>query len=123
MSLIAAMQSSADHIPTSTIGAAIASAVGTAGVTTQIIPLPEGTPPLLALGLTILGPVVTLVVGRLIAAYAARLRTRAAQKEARAVKLHADADKGNDGQADKLLDEAAEDRANADALEALKSRR
>ena len=57
------------------------------------------------------------------AAYAARLRTRAAQKEARAVKLHADADKANDAQAETLLDEAAEDRANADALEALKSRR
>lgn len=125
MSLIAAFQASADHahVPASTVGAAVASALATAGITTQVIPLPEGTPPMLALALTILGPVVTLVVSRLLAAYSAKLRARAAAKEARAVAAKTDADPKNDADAERLLDEAAEDRANADALEALKPNR
>jgi hypothetical protein len=120
MSLIAAMS---EHVPASTAGAAITSGLATLGVTTQIIPLPEGTPPLLALALTILGPVVTLVISRLLAAYAAKLRTRAAAKEKKALAVLADADAKNDQEGNSLLDEAAEDRANADALEALKPRR
>lgn len=123
MSLLAALQASTDHIPASTTAAAVTSALTTAGITTQIIPLPAGTPPWLAIALTVLGPVVTLVVSRLLAAHAAKLRARAALKEARAVAVKSDADPKNDTDADRLLDEAAEDRANADALEALKPNR
>lgn len=120
MSFIAALQSASDHVPGSTAVAALTSAAATAGVTTQVIPLPDGTPPLLALVLTVLGPVITLVVSRLLAAYAAKLRTRAALKESKAAQKKNDSDPKNDSEADKLLEEAAEDRANADALEALK---
>jgi hypothetical protein len=111
-----------EHVPNSTIGAAAASAIATAGVTTQLIPLPDGTPPLLAAALTILGPVITLVASRLLAARAARKRATAKAKEDRAARRLADGDPKNDHEAERLLDEAAEDRAEADALEALKPR-
>lgn len=122
MSLLAALQASADHIPSSTTAAAVTSALATAGVTTQLIPLPDGTPPLLAAALTILGPVITLVASRLLAARAARKRAAAKAKEDRAARRLADGDPKNDHEAEALLDEAAEDRAEADALEALKPR-
>lgn len=116
------LQTASDHISVGAVGAAVTSAVGTAIVTTQPILVPDGTPWWVAASLTALGPVLTLVAHRLLAARAARLRRRAERKEQKAAEKLSDSDPTNDHEAASLLDDAAEDRADADALEALKPR-
>lgn len=123
MSILTALHHASDNLPASTVGTAITSAVTTAGVVTQTIPVPEGTPPWLALLITIAGPVLTLVVSRLLAAHAARKRALAGAMEAKAARLQADKDPTNDAEAERLLEEAAAEKAEADALEALKPRK
>lgn len=121
MSILAALQHAAsNHLPASTAGAAVTSAITTAGVMTQTIPLPEGTPTWLAALVTVMGPTLTLVASRLLAARAAKKRTMAARKREIGLAKKADGDPGNDAEAERLLDEAAAEMAEADALEALK---
>lgn len=119
MSLITTMT---EHLPASAVAAAGTSFLATLGVASQTIPIPAGTPPGLALALSVLGPVLVFVARHLLAVYSAKKKAHAALLEKRAAALRADTDPSNDGQADKLEDEAAEDRAAAEALDNLQKR-
>jgi hypothetical protein len=68
--------------------------------------------------LSVVGPTLALVINRLLAAHAAKKRALAQHEDAEAVKAEADKDPATDPAAHRL--KAAELRAEADALEALK---
>lgn len=100
------------------VASASASAVATATYLSGELPLPSN--PTLSLLLTILGPVLTLVVARVLAAHAARKRALSALKHKQAEQKRADGDPANDAEAERLEEESAALSAEADALEALK---
>lgn len=101
------------------ISAGVTSTVATVGLAASAVPPPEGLPVWAAYGLSILGPVFILVAKRVLAAVAASKRAKAKVKEDRARALLADKDPKNDAEAHALEEDAAGDRASADALEAL----
>lgn len=100
------------------VASASTSAVATASYLSGNLPLPSN--PTLSLLLTILGPVLTLIVARLLAAQAARRRALGALKQKKAEEKKADGNPENDKEAEQLEEEAAALNAEADALEALK---
>ena len=102
------------------VAAASTSAIATASYLAGALPIPDGTNPSLTLTLTILGPVLTLVVTRLLSARAAKKRALAALNLKRANEKRKDGDPANDKEADVLEERAIELQAEADGLEALK---
>lgn len=111
------VQSLSDNMPAA--AAAGTSFLTTLGVASQTVPLPPGTPPELALALSILGPVLVLIARQLLSARGAKKRARAELLEKRAAALRADADPSNDGEAARLEEEAVEEKAEADSLQNL----
>lgn len=110
-----------DH-STGAVATASTSAVATASYLSGSLPLPADTPTINLL-LTILGPVLTLIVARVLAAQAAKRRALAALKHKKAEEKKADGDPTNDAEAERLEEESIALQAEADALEALKPRR
>ncbi len=121
MNLVDAMTSQI-HAHQGPILASASSVLGTVSLATGAIPIPSELPGWLPYAVTILGPVVALLIKRFLAAGAAKKRALAGAKERRALALRADKNPANDGDADKLDDDAAVLRAEADALEALKAK-
>ena len=114
-----------DHVSPAAapLAASATSFAATLSLAAGVAPTPAGLPTWVSYLTTILGPVLVLLVGRLLAADAARRRSLAATQQARAAKLRADKDPTNDHEADKLEDSAAGHLAVADAEESLRQRK
>ena len=108
------------HAPAASVAAAGTSFAATLSLAAGVAPVPVAVPQWLPYLSTILGPVLVLVFGRVLAADAARRRSLAASQAKRAADLRADKDPTNDHEAAKLEDAAAGNRAFADAEEALR---
>lgn len=104
--------------PAIAAGSALVSFIGTLGLATHALPVPSDVPQWLPYLSTILGPVLIVVVNKLLAGKSAQEKSLADAKERRARDLLADGKPENDAQAQKLLDEADEARAKAAALDA-----
>lgn len=102
------------------ITASATSLVASTGLAVGAIPIPEGMPTYLPWLLTVLGPVVTMVTGRVLSSWAAGKRARAAAKKRRAEELLADKDPTNDKEAHQLEEDADTLKAEADKLDALR---
>lgn len=98
--------------------AAVTSFLGTLGLATHAMPVPDAVPSWLPYATTILGPLLVMLFGRFLAAKAAQDRALAASKERRAKELLSDTNPANDSEANKLQDEADVLKAKADAWEA-----
>lgn len=108
--------------PIVAIGASVTSFLGTLGLATHALPVPSTVPEWLPYVSTILGPVLVVIVNKLLAGKSAQERSIAAAKEKRAADLLADGKPENDGEARRLQDEADSARAVADALDAAKGK-
>ena len=111
-----------EALPSAPVAAAATSFAATLSLAAGAAPIPATVPTWLPYLTTILGPLLVLLFGRILAADAARRRSLAASQKDRAQRLRSDADKSNDAEADKLEDSAAGNLAVADAEEALKPR-
>lgn len=100
--------------------ASIASFGTTASLASTYVPDPSEPASMLPYLISVAGPALVLVANRLLSAQAARKRARATFEESEAKRLEADTDPSNDARASDLRRAAAEDRAEAAALEALK---
>lgn len=105
------------------ITAGVASFATTLSLAAGAVPVPAELPSWLPYATTIIGPILVLVAQRVLAAFAAARRSLAASQDARAKALLTDKNPANDAEGHKLQDEAAKNRAIADAVEALKSRK
>lgn len=103
--------------------AAGTSFASTIGLATNALPVPEGLPSWVPYLVSVCGPVLMAIGVRVLSAVAARKRTLAEAKEARAQALRKDGDPTNDATAASLEDEAGGLRAEAAALEAIRAPR
>lgn len=108
-------QAVSEHMGATIAGAT--STVATLAVATQV-PAPPGLPAWLPYVGSLAGPILAWLGARVLVALATRQRKLAERKRQRAALLKADNDKSNDGEAEKLEDEADAAEATADALDA-----
>jgi hypothetical protein len=95
--------------------------LGTLGLATAgAHPQPDAPISWLPYALSVVGPILMAIAMRLLGAASAKKKALAEIKEKRAAQLRADKNPANDGEAEKLEDEAAVLRADAAALEAAK---
>lgn len=105
------------------ITAGVTSFAATLSLAAGAAPVPAELPTWLPYLTTIVGPLLVLLAQRALSAFGAARRSLAESQEKRARQLLADKNPANDAEAHALEDKAAQNRAIADAVEALKARK